>query len=55
MFSADTLSTRLDSSYNLYADDTQLFFFCPPYLDLSITRLQNDLQQIFSWMNSQLL
>ena len=43
-------------SLNLYADDTQLFFsFHPPDVHSSITYLHGALQQISSWMTSNLL
>jgi len=51
-----TLISSLSLNYHLYAEDTQLFFsFYPLNFDSYITRLQNALQQISSWMTANLL
>jgi len=51
-----TLISSLSLHHDLYAHDTQLFFsFYPPNFDSCITRLQNALQQISSWMTANLL
>ena len=49
-------SLSLSLNYYLYADETQLFVsFHPRDFDLSITRFQNALQQIYSWITANLL
>ena len=51
-----SLISSLSLNHHLYGDDTQLFFFFhPPDLDSSITYLQDSLQQISSWMTTNLL
>ena len=48
--------TPLSTLYDLYEDDTQLFFsFYPHNFNSSITHLQNALQQISTWMTANLL
>jgi len=50
-----SLISSLSLNHHLHADDTQLFFsFHPPDVHSSITHLQNALQQISSWMTSNL-
>jgi len=51
-----SLISSLSLNHHLYADDTQLFFsFHPPDVHSSITYLHGALQQISSWMTSNLL
>ena len=51
-----SLISSLSLNRHLYADDTQLFFsFHPPDVHTSITHLHGALQQISSWMTSNLL
>jgi len=48
--------TPLSTLYDLYEDDTQLFFsFYPHNFNSSITHLRNALQQISTWMTANLL
>ena len=50
------LISSLFLNHHLYADDTQLFFsFHPPDVHSSLTHLHGALQQISSWMTSNLL
>ena len=51
----DTHVSSLSLNHHLYADDTQLFFSFHPYnFHSNITHLQNALQQISSWMTTDL-
>ena len=51
-----SLISSLSLNHHLYADDTQLFFpFHHPDVHSSITHLHGALQQISSWMTSNLL
>jgi len=49
------MKTLLSLNHHLFADDTQLFSFHPHNFDSSISRLQNALRQISSWMTANLL
>ena len=51
-----SLISSLSLNHHLYADDTELFFsFHPPDVHSSLTHLHGALQQISSWMTSNLL
>ena len=51
----NSLISSLSLNHHLYADDTQLFSFHPPDVHSSIIHLHGALQQISSWMTSNLL
>ena len=51
-----TFISSLSLNHHLYADDTQLFFSIHPRnFDSSINHLQTALQQISSWMSTNLI